>query len=171
MDDFLGIIVAIIIGLMTMTGINVISITTQEDHIVQEYVDMKTNQFVNTVRSNGYLSERMYEDYVEELMKTGNVYTIKITHEHTSYVPVYDDNNVFQNAYQTSYTKTYEKDIIDYIMTGENYTFSKNDYFYVDVSSKNITIANRIRQTFLNINPIEKSIHSTYGGGIRNEAD
>jgi hypothetical protein len=169
MEDAVGIIISIILFSFIITGVTVTHTTSTEEKMVQEYVDLKTTQFVDSVRSNGYMSQQMYMTYIQDLLRTGNVYELKMTKEHASYVPIYDDNGNFTNDYQENMQKSYEKEIIDQVMSDEDYTFSKNDYFYVEVYSKNITKNSRVMESILNIFPQNKTIHTYYGGAIRNE--
>lgn len=169
MEDAVGIIISIILFSFIITGVTVTHTTSTEEKMVQQYVDLKTTQFVDSVRSNGYMSQQMYMTYIQDLLRTGNVYELKMTKEHASYVPIYDDKGNFTNDYQENMQKSYEKEIIDQVMSDEDYTFSKNDYFYVEVYSKNITKNSRVMEAILNIFPQNKTIHTYYGGAIRNE--
>lgn len=169
MEDGLGIILSIVLFVFVITGVTITHTTSTEEKMVQEYVDTKTTEFVDAVRSNGYMSKQMYMDYIQELLRTGNVYELKMTKEHSSYVPVYDDNGNFEDDYQKNMQKSYEKEIIEQVMSGNDYTFSKNDYFYVEVYSENITINSKVLEAIMGIFPQNKTIHTYYGGAIRNE--
>ena len=169
MEDAVGIIISIILFSFVITGVTVTHTTSTEEKMIQEYVDLKTTQFVDSVRSNGYMSRQMYMSYIQDLLRTGNVYELKMTKEHASYVPIYDDNGNFANDYQENMQKSYEKEIIDQVMSDEDYVFSKNDYFYVEVYSKNVTKNSKVMETLFNIFSQTKAIHTYYGGAIRNE--
>ena len=112
----------------------------------------------------------MYEDFIKKLQITGNLYDITMTCEHVSYIPVYTDDGVFKNDYQESYIKTYKKDILKSIYDdGEDFKMSEGDYFYVKVSSKNVTLATKVRNFIFHTGSPTGTITSYYGGSIRNE--
>ncbi len=48
-------------------------------------------QFTDAVRSKGYISPEMYEDFTRELEITGAVYDIDLEHRHKKYHPEYGD--------------------------------------------------------------------------------
>lgn len=48
-----------------------------------------TSNFVDTVTSKGYISEKMYNDFISELGATNNVYDIKMEHIAKKYTPAY----------------------------------------------------------------------------------
>lgn len=169
MEDAVGIILSVILFVFVITGVTLSHTTNTEEKMVQEYVDTKTTQFVDSVRSNGYMSKDMYTNYIQDLLRTGNVYELKMTKEHPSYVPVYDDTGNFTEDYQKNTQKSYEKEIINQVMSGTDYEFSKNDYFYVEVYSENVTVNSKVLQAFMGIFPQNKTIHTYYGGAIRNE--
>ncbi len=61
----------------------------KQDSITQTLVSNQTEAFVNDIRSNGYLTKEMYDNYLEELSKTGLIYTIAAEHRQLVYEPEY----------------------------------------------------------------------------------
>ncbi len=169
MTDIFGRIVSLTIAVFSALSIILLTMTSIMDNIAQDVVDLRTNQFVDSVRTNGYMSQEMYLAYVNQLQATGNLYDIEMTHEHLTFVPVYSDDGVFLNDYQTAYENTYEADIMEEIMADGMYEFSKGDYFYVKVSSKNVTIGGRVRSLLIGVLSKAGTITTYYGGVIRNE--
>ena len=161
---------AIIVGTFILFSISMSVVSEQTDHVAQENVDIATTKFVDNIRESGYMSKRMYEDFIKKLQITGNLYDITLTCEHVSYIPVYTDDGVFKNDYQESYIKTYKKDILKSIYDdGEDFKMSEGDYFYVKVSSKNVTLATKVRNFIFHTGSPTGTITSYYGGSIRNE--
>ena len=47
-----------------------------------------TSELVENVKNNGYISKKMYDDYVAKLSATGNTYDIRMEHKAYTYNPV-----------------------------------------------------------------------------------
>jgi hypothetical protein len=47
-----------------------------------------TSELVENVKNNGYISKKMYDDYVSKLAVTGNIYDISMEHKSYKYYPV-----------------------------------------------------------------------------------
>lgn len=60
----------------------------KKDDITHALVSKATHLFVDNVRSKGYISQGMLEDYVDLINSTGNKYEIKFLHTKKRYDPV-----------------------------------------------------------------------------------
>ncbi len=67
-----------------------------------------TSELVENVRNNGYISKKMYDDYVTKLAVTGNVYEIKLEHKAYKYNPVICS---YQDATHTKLRETFDYNI------------------------------------------------------------
>lgn len=80
-----------------------------------------TNDFVENVQNNGYISKNMYDDLVTKLGTTGNIYKISMVHTAYKYNPVIFSYN---DAAHTKLLQTF-----DYNMYKDQYI---NNGFIVD---------------------------------------
>ena len=71
---------AIIVGTFILFSISMSVVSEQTDHVAQENVDIATTKFVDNIRESGYMSKRMYEDFIKKLQITGNLYDITMTY-------------------------------------------------------------------------------------------
>lgn len=82
-------IIDILVAILVLFLFPIIYFGLKQDALVQTLVQTKTEEFVHEIRSNGYLSKQMYEDYIRELSATGLLYDITLEHSHYSYEPEY----------------------------------------------------------------------------------
>ncbi|MEG1705123.1 MAG: glycine-rich protein [Clostridia bacterium] len=88
-----------------------------------------TSELVENVKNNGYISRKMYEDYVSKLGITNNTYEIKMEHKSYKYNPII-----------YSYTDTTYKKIRETF----DYGIYKNEYKLGSISYKGNTYGNLI---------------------------
>lgn len=67
-----------------------------------------TSELVENVKNNGYISKKMYDEYVSKLGVTGNVYEISMEHKSYKYYPVICS---YTDATYTKLRETFEYDI------------------------------------------------------------
>lgn len=138
--------------------------------------------FVDAARDKGYITPLMYNDFVRELLLTGNSFSIELEHHHKRYNPVYADPSnpaTFQNEFNVDYEGFYTDQIMG-VMFPKNtlplnsesrkYKMSIGDYFTVKVTNTNKTGATIIRDV-LNFGntALNARIFVPYGGMVTNE--
>lgn len=67
-----------------------------------------TSELVENVKNNGYLSRKMYDEYVSKMAVTGNTYEIKLEHKSYKYNPVICS---YSDATYAKLLETFEYDI------------------------------------------------------------
>lgn len=140
----------------------------KQDVTIQSYVANETTEFVDRIRTNGYISKDMYSVFEKKILKTNNSYEIKITHQYQTINPVYEDGS-FKDKVKVSYHNTYEKDILTELFDGTGvYKLSQDDYICLEIYNKNPTLAAKLQQIFYGVQG-SKQIAVTYGGLIRDE--
>lgn len=154
----------------------------QQDQISYNIVYKSVTTFVDSVRSKGYISPAMYNDFMNELDKSGNLYEIEMQHDQKLYNPVYDnpsDASTFQNRYEVYYDSVYTEDILS-VLYPENelpvsdserkYLLKQYDSFSVTVTNSNTTKATLVRN-LLNLSDSGNKvrIYLPYGGMVLNE--
>lgn len=139
------------------------------DKIVYSRVDNITYAFNDNVRKSGYISRKMYEDFLKQLAGTKRIYSIEMRHDKVKYYPISTDNKKFRSEkpwmeLKDEYT---EKQILEKLYdkaAPSDYLLSKGDNFSVKVIDKNPRILsiifNNLKTSIINI---------TYGGMVYNE--
>lgn len=91
----------------------------KKDDISYSLAMRYTQQLVDEVRSKGYLTKSMYEEFERKLKITGNSYDIKLTHEYNRYDPITNYYTLEDKKYVLVQTSTqesrkkYEQELID----------------------------------------------------------
>ncbi len=158
-----------------------------------------TQNFVDNVRSKGYVSKAIYDDYVTDLAKTGNTYDINLEHIRKKIEPVSNyfkvidgkdklvdftnqeniayleaiktsEGGYIQNTYRVDEEIISGKQVIAIMENEDFYQMNVGDEFTVILKNTNTTFAT----IFYNIITIGKSdtntrIYVNYGGSVTNE--
>ena len=114
MEDSLQKIFAVLISVIIFFVLPIYMTFEKKDDIAYSLALKITTDFVENVRSKGYITLEMYDDYVSKLATTGNIYDIMMEHVTKKYYPViyaYDDDmkqiikkfdyNLYKTAYET----------------------------------------------------------------------
>ncbi|BCN32405.1 hypothetical protein [Anaeromicropila herbilytica] len=164
-------IVALFIAVLLLFIVPILYLSQKQDAITQSYVAEETTAFVDAIKNNGYVTDKMYTAFLKKLDDTNNIYTIKIEHSHQVINPVYDENTGdFQEKVTESYKTTYEDTILKELYEGSGiYKFDQGDYISVKIVNRNKTFSAKLQQIIYahEMNPIQ--IYVTYGGTIRDE--
>lgn len=89
MDNPFGKIIDILIAVILMFMFPLLYFGQRIDSITQQVVDTKASDFVDTIRTQGYLTKNMYDTFLEQLDATGNVYDIHLEHKEFALEPEY----------------------------------------------------------------------------------
>lgn len=163
-------VIAILLAVILMYIVPLNFNMQQMDTMSQSYVTKKTNEFVEAVRNNGYISISMYRDFAKELSNTNVLYDISLTHEHVSYEPVFDDvTGIYTNEIAVVNYDTYEEDIMEALGNEGYYYMSEGDYFSIVLYNRTPTMAGRLQQMLNRGTAPDKQILVTDGGRIRDE--
>lgn len=144
MEDSLQKIFAVLISVIIFFVLPIYMTFEKKDDIAYSLALKITTDFVENVRSKGYITLEMYDDYVSKLATTGNIYDIMMEHVTKKYYPViyaYDDDmkqiikkfdyNLYKTAYETdkeiviesgSDAGTYKNLVLGYDLSEEKYT-------------------------------------------------
>lgn len=89
----------------------------KKDDIAYALATRMTSELVENIKNNGYISKKMYDDFVSKLLVTGNTYEINMEHKSFKYNPVICS---YTNADFTELRETFEYDIYkdQYLTTG-----------------------------------------------------
>ncbi|WP_106767757.1 hypothetical protein [Paenibacillus faecalis] len=154
----------------------------RQDDLSRIVVYQSVTKFVDSVRTKGYVSPQMYQDFTRELDATGNLYEITMEHQHKKYHPEYmdpADPQTFQNQFSVVYDAYYEDEILKQLFpdTGlpldhddRKYKLTAGDFFQVGVRSLNRTPSLVLFDALTGSNSGDRSaISFPYGGMVLNE--
>lgn len=82
-----------------------------------------TDNFVTNVTNKGYISKKMYDNFVDELAATDNVYEIHLEHRAKRYYPViigYDRDNKIVKKFDPEIYEIQSEDKLKDLVTGSN---------------------------------------------------
>lgn len=109
MEDNVQTIVTVIISIFLLFIFPVYMAYEKKDDISYVLAMRYTQDLVDNVRSKGYLTKEMYEDYRARLKVTGNSYDIQLTHEYNRYDPITKYYKEQDGKYVIVRTSTHEE--------------------------------------------------------------
>lgn len=169
MREFFGTVVSVIIVVIGMYVIPIKDTANRQDTEIAAYVYAITNDFVDSVELNGYISQDMYNEFLSDLDTTGNGYTISMVHGHDVYMPKFNETGDVVTGTTTTASTTYEDAILeDLYDTDGVYYLEAGDHFSVTVKNKNRTLSQKINRILTGAS-VKYSIVATAGGTVRNE--
>lgn len=114
-----------------------------------------TSNFVENVKNKGYISRKMYDDFVNQLAVTDNVYSISLEHIAKKYNPViyiYDNNDSTKLLYELDYNQYRDQ----YVAYQSSNKFTYKSYIYT-----NITLSYKLEEEKFNQEEILKVLDRT----------
>ncbi|MCY9515930.1 hypothetical protein [Paenibacillus apiarius] len=153
----------------------------RQDDIATMHVMKSVNQFADTVRDKGLITPEMWNRFVMEIERTGNMFAVDMIHYEKKYDPIYEDpleRNTFKSDFLTHYQLNNKASILKTLFpqhaqpfdaSDRRYKLKIGDYFSVTVKNTNRTQATVLlgwlSQSFA---PTEKIVVPA-GGMVRNE--
>lgn len=174
-------IFSVILAVLLLIFFPIYQIYEKQENLAYQTANNAVTKFVDNVRTKGYITPKMIEDFESELEVGDFLYDIEMKHERKVYNPVYTDpsnSSTFQNKYVVDYDEYYKSQIYDYLFSeksnvpkGERmYKLSVGDYFSITVENKTKTKADLIFDALVNGNTGNKSSEVIqYGGMVLNE--
>lgn len=168
MRDNVSIIFAAIFSVLLLIVFPLFSLLTRQDNIAYNKVLTITTEFVDSVRTKGYFTEKEYTDYLTKLAGTQNTYKvemechkkilIKDVEKYTDENPIWtEDTAVYYNSY-----------IENELKNSGSVGLEEGDEFYIKVYNTNITTASLMYNFFLGSSIPRKVINIGYGGKVLN---
>lgn len=177
MYDIVGRIWAILFGMMVLFMGTTTIYAQKQDTVVQNYVDNAVEEFVDTARASGCITQDNYETFIEKLDATKNVYDVSIIHYEEQMTPTKDaDGN---NTYETTYEAHDRQDIIHNLYSGSaanetqssRYDMKTGDFLRVSVENTSPTLGRQLMGMFTGGGAEGGQIMASYGGYVGNESD
>ena len=167
MSDTLMAIIGIFIAVILMFILPLTIMTNKSDEIAQTTVQVAVSDFVETVTSQGKITEFDYDTLVQKINATGNTYDIQIE------VQIIDDNprraTSTTDSSQTGeykYYSVYTNAIMDKISSDGVYELKKDDYVVVNVKNTNLTLGNQFKNMFYKLMGKDTYTVGTSASGI-----
>lgn len=192
--DVIGKTLAAVFGITFMALLIVLVFSTKIDQNAQTYLNNAAEEFVDNACASGYISPGAYQELMNRVGATGNLYNVNIIHqsktiqpkvktdstgkslvgsdgkavvETGSYVQSYNTYNLFGT--RDSSGALIEKGILDYMFpeTGteyHSYPLKNGDYLQISITLKNPTLGAQLASA-VTATPV-KTIAITYGGYV-----
>jgi hypothetical protein len=194
MEFSLSKVIAVLIAVVLLFGYPLYQQAQRQDELTELVVHGAVTEFVDAVRTKGYITPQMYNEFNRKLGATGNQYDVQMEHMHKRYNPLYADpsnpNSTFDNTFDIYFNGHYTEEIMNalfptdekttgrYPTIGINYSgikadpMSVGDFFTVKVKNINRTMATILRDFFTGGNTgSNTTLYIPYGGMIINEDD
>jgi len=169
LDQALWKILAFILAVVLIFVAPSISLYDRQDTISYTVVNTSLKHLCDGVRDVGTLHAKAYQDFLEELSRTGNTYHVVLECYEKNYLPIYDISGTFVEDYYISYDGTFTQDIENQLEATGRYDMHEGDLFYVHVENSSQTKSQTIRQIFLGAGRKYPSIIVRNGGMVRHE--
>lgn len=158
MNENISIVVSAIVATLLVVLLPLLNILDRQDNMSYNVVLTLTTNFVDDVRSKGFIDKESYYKYLEKIANTGNVYDITVeahkkilfeTDDTTD--PKYEEDTIIYNKH----------DIETELNSGSGvYKFEVGDELYIKIYNTNIPsssvlyrfLANASKYTVVNIN-------------------
>lgn len=175
MGDTIAKVFTVLLAVLLLFIYPMMEMLEQQDYTTNLFVYTETTKLVDAVRNTGYLTSRMYQEYLDKLSVTNVIFDVKLEHEHRKYDPIYTDpldESSFQDDFAVNYRGYYTKEILDILFPNdgsnfEKYYFSQGDYFKVKAVNKNKTLATKVVQFIYGRELPTETIIIQYGGMIK----
>ncbi|MCI8618005.1 MAG: hypothetical protein HFJ60_07215 [Clostridia bacterium] len=167
MDDILISIIGIVLAVILMFIFPLMTMADRTDDISQLTAKVLTNEFVDDIRKNGKIEKDKYNQFIQNLGSTGNIYNIEIE------VKVLDENPS-RRATQISdtdlgkkvYYSVFNSQIEDTLNKNKEYYLKEGDIVTVSVKNINQTIAQQLKNFFYSVIGEEVYVIAASHGGI-----
>ncbi|MEK3977449.1 hypothetical protein MKZ20_22040 [Psychrobacillus sp. FSL K6-2684] len=181
MPDSFTKLLSYFIALLLLFCVPTYYIFKNEENLQKLKAEQAVTDFVDNVRTKGYITPKMYEDFQQELELGFILFRTEIKHEKKVYTPIYTDPTnpaTFTGEYVVDYDEYYWEQIKDFLFDESNpipknermYKLSKDDFFSVYVENMSKTKATMMFDFFtLGIGGNDVVISIPYGGMVLNE--
>jgi hypothetical protein len=167
----LGKIFAIILVTVMLFVVPISNSLQKQDDIIYNFVYETTNEFVDMIRANGYITPGQYAAFEEKIQLTGNLYIIEIEHQKIFYIPDSTSPGNIIAAYEGFYNyEILEQTLFNTLIpvANRNYEFNKGDYITITVVNTSQTAYEQFKNS-IGRNPLNNTIYVIIGGMIGNE--
>lgn len=152
MGDTVITIIAVFLAAVLMFVFPLLSVSERNDDISQLAVQTATNEFVNSVKTIGAITEEKYGAFIQTINSTGNTFDVEME------VKILDENlnkkvgsaslqKIGENVYYSVYTSQIMQEL-ERIDGNHRYVLKEGDMISVTVKNNNKTIAQMLKNFF-----------------------
>lgn len=180
MKDNLSIVILMIIFVMLIVFFPLYNYFERQDDMSYNLVLRETTTFVDKVLSNGYISNDTYQEFVDTISNTGNLYDVQLE-AHKRIITSDTQNNAkgykdYIEQYEIDYnddifqdTTTNKANLNNKQIKGGIYTLEVGDQFYVKLKNSSTTMAGAIFNAIISTSSTERIVVN-YGGIVKNNS-
>lgn len=184
MSNAISKFVAVILALSLLYIYPTSEAARRQDDLSQMIVTNAVTQFVDAVRSKGYVTPTMYNEFLHDVYVTGNEYEIHMEHLHKKYHPEYTDAadpTTFLNTFNVVYEGFYDSDLTSILFPDNSlpedselrkYKMMVGDFFKLTIKNTNRTPATIMSDFLYGMGTLKgqrATIYIPYGGMVLNE--
>lgn len=182
MKDNLSIVILMIIFVMLIVFFPLYNYFERQDDMSYNLVLRETTTFVDKVLSNGYISNDTYQEFLDSLANTGNLYDVQLEAHKRIITSDTQNNAKGYKDYIEQYEIDYNDDILSSIdptkknanltnkqIKGGIYTLEVGDQFYVKLKNSSTTMAGAIFNSIISTSSTERIVVN-YGGIVKNNS-
>lgn len=181
MKDNLSIVILMIIFVMLIVFFPLYNYFERQDDMSYNLVLRETTTFVDKVLSNGYISNDTYQEFLDSLANTGNLYDVQLEAHKRIITSDTQNNAKGYKDYIEQYEIDYNDDILSIDPTKNNasltnkqikggiYTLEVGDEFYVKLKNSSTTMAGAIFNSIISTSSTERIVVN-YGGIVKNNS-
>lgn len=181
MKDNLSIVILMIIFVMLIVFFPLYNYFERQDDMSYNLVLRETTTFVDKVLSNGYISNDTYQEFLDSLANTGNLYDVQLEAHKRIITSDTQNNAKGYKDYIEQYEIDYNDDILSIDSTKNNanltnkqikggiYTLEIGDQFYVKLKNSSTTMAGAIFNSIISTSSTERIVVN-YGGIVKNNS-
>lgn len=153
----------------------------KQDDLAEQVAYQAVTDFVDNVRTKGYITPKMVEDFETELELGSYLFKSEFFHEKKVYTPIYTDPTnpaSFTGEYVVDFDEYYKAQILPHLFDEDNstpknerrYEMSTGDFFKVHVENMTRTKSSMLFDLLTGANSGDGvTIVIPYGGMILNE--
>ncbi len=182
MKDNLSIVITMLVFVVLIVIFPLYNYFERQDDMSYNLALKETTAFVDEVLNSGYVDQQMYDDFVDKLGSTGNIYDIQLEgHEKIKVAEndTGDQGKTVLTGYNEQYLISYNNDIFNNIEAPNTsnvqkksiingaYFLNEGDQFYVKLKNTNTTMAGAIFNTIVPTSKKERIVVN-YGGIVKN---
>ncbi len=173
---------AVILAVLLLFFVPVYQSYQKQDDLAYQVAYQAVTNFVDNVRTKGYITPQMYEDFQRDLSVGSTIlYKTEIVHEKKVYSPVYTDPtdpSTFTNEYQVDYDEFYWDQISPFLFDENSstpkkdrmYKLSAGDFFTVEIENMTKTKSTMLFDFLTGgLGGNDNVISIPYGGMVLNE--
>ena len=173
MSDSFVTIILILIAAVMLFMVPMIAVSHRKDVVSTQTVQAAINEFVDSTRKTGKVTQEEFSNLVQTLETTGETYEVNININNIDENPskkdtssVVDQVKIGENIYYTEYTTQVEKKLEE--NNGE-IKLSTGDFVTVDVENKSQTMYQNFKKFLYNVVDTTPQVSGIYGGMILEE--